>query len=55
VLQWRSQETNTKLRSLAKQLVSEVGTLPPMSGDVQSQFDHLLLTIHTRVAAEPDH
>jgi ANTAR domain/PAS fold len=55
VLQWRSQETNTKLRSLAKQLVGEVGALPPMSGDVQSQFDHLLLTIHSRVAAERDH
>jgi ANTAR domain/PAS fold len=55
VLQWRSQETNTKLRALAKQLVSEVGTLPPMSADFQSQFDHLLLTIHSRVCAEPDH
>ena len=55
VLQWRSQETNIKLRSLAKQLVREVATLPPMSGDVQSQFDHLLLTIHDRVPAEPDH
>ena len=46
VLQWRSQETNTKLRSLAKQLVAEVATLPPPSADVQSQFDHLLLTVH---------
>jgi ANTAR domain/PAS fold len=54
VLQWRSQETNTKLRSLAKQLVSEVTTLPAASTDVQSHFDHLLLTIHTRVSAEPD-
>jgi len=54
VLQWRSQETNTKLRSLAKQLVSEVGALPPMPGDAQSQFDHLLLTIHSRVSAERD-
>jgi len=55
VLQWRSQETNTKLRSLAKQLVSEVGALPPAAADVHSRFDHLLLTVHTRVAAEPDH
>ena len=31
VLQWRSQETNTKLRALARQLVSEVATLPPPS------------------------
>ena len=55
VLQWRSQETNTKLRSLARQLVNEVATLPPPSSDLQSQFDHLLLTVHSRVPAEPDH
>jgi ANTAR domain len=54
VLQWRSQETNTKLRALAKQLVSEIAALPPVSGDLQSQFDHLLLTIHERVVADPD-
>jgi len=52
VLQWRSQETNTKLRSLARQLVSEVATLPPPSSDVQSQFDHLLLTVHKRIPAD---
>ena len=50
VLQWRSQETNTKLRALAKQLVGEVATLPPPSADVQSQFDHLLLTVHERLS-----
>jgi ANTAR domain/PAS fold len=55
VLQWRSQETNTKLRSLAKQLVSEVATLPPPAAEVQSHFDHLLLTVHSRIAAEPEH
>ena len=54
VLQWRSQETNTKLRSLAKQLVDEIVSLPPASADVQRHFDHLLLTVHDRVAAEPD-
>ena len=52
VLQWRSQETNTKLRSLAKQLLAEVGTLPPQSAAVQSQVDHLLLTAHERIPAE---
>ena len=40
VLRWRSQETNTKLRSLAKQLITEIATLPPPSADVQSAFDH---------------
>jgi ANTAR domain-containing protein/PAS domain-containing protein len=52
VLQWRSQETNIKLRTLAKQLVHEVSNLPPMSAAVQSQVDHLLLTIHERIPAE---
>jgi hypothetical protein len=51
VLQWRSQETNTKLRALAKQLICDVSTLPPMSTAIQSQFDHLLLTAHERIPA----
>jgi hypothetical protein len=53
ILQWRSQETNTKLRVLAKQLVSEVVTLVATSSAVQTQFDHLLLTVHERIASEP--
>ena len=53
VLQWRSQETNVKLRALAKQLVNEVVNLPPPSATVQSQFDHVLLTVHERVPTEP--
>ncbi|MEE6135518.1 PAS and ANTAR domain-containing protein [Mycobacterium sp. 050128] len=52
VLQWRSQETNIKLRTLAKRLVQEVSDLPPMSAAVQSQVDHLLLTIHERIRAD---
>lgn len=54
VLRWRSQETNTKLRALASQLVSEVRTLPTSSADVQRAFDHLLLTVHERVGPEPE-
>jgi hypothetical protein len=54
VLRWRSQETNTKLRALARQLVAEVPTLPPAPADRQSVFDHLLLTVHERVPADPD-
>jgi hypothetical protein len=54
VLRWRSQETNTKLRALAKQLIAEMATLPPPSADVQSAFDHLLLTVHERITGEPD-
>ena len=52
VLRWRSQETNTKLRSLAKQLISEISTLPPPSADTQAAFDHLLLTVHQRIPGE---
>ena len=54
VLRWRSQETNTKLRALAKQLLDEISTLPAPSAEVQSAFDHLLLTVHERIPGEPD-
>lgn len=53
VLQWRSQETNVKLRALAKQLLAEMCTLPAPAACVQGQFDHLLLTVHQRVSPEP--
>jgi len=52
VLRWRSQDTNTKLRSLAQQLIAEVSNLPAPSADVQSAFDHLLLTVHQRIEGE---
>lgn len=51
VLQWRSQETNTKLRSLAEQLIAEIGELPSAPSSTQGQFDHLLLTVHERVTS----
>jgi PAS domain S-box-containing protein len=54
LLQWRSQETNVKVRVLAKELVRELGKMPPMSAHVQSQFDHLLLTVHEQIAPEQD-
>ncbi len=53
VLQWRSQETNVKLRLLAKQLLDEVTTLVAPGPAVQNQFDHLLLTVHERIPDEP--
>lgn len=53
VLQWRSQETNTKLRALATQVVEELTALPP-AATLQSQFDHLLLTAHERVGEPKD-
>lgn len=53
VLQWRSQETNVKLRALAQQLLDEMATLPAPAAAMQGQFDHLLLTVHERVSPEP--
>jgi hypothetical protein len=52
VLRWRSQETNTKLRSLAKQVITEMSTQPAPSADVQAAFDHLLLTADQRIPGE---
>jgi ANTAR domain/PAS fold len=54
VLQWRSQETNVKLRELAKRLLAEVSTLEVPTASVQSQFDHVLLTVHERIQRESD-
>lgn len=46
VLQWRSQETNTKLRVLADKLAGAVVALGGGPLQQRTQFDHLLLTIH---------
>lgn len=52
LLRWRSQETNTKLRTLAEQIVRDFlelrydDELPP-----RSAYDRLLLTAHNRVAS----
>lgn len=51
VLQWRSQETNVKLRALARQLLTDLATLDPVAVATQNQFDHLLLTVHERIDA----
>ncbi len=49
ILVWRSQETNTKLRSLAAQLIHDFTHLQVPS-DVRHRADHLLLTAHCRIA-----
>ncbi|MEV0710884.1 MULTISPECIES: ANTAR domain-containing protein [Nocardia] len=51
VLRWRSQETNTKLRDLASQLLIDLDTLPGPAAHVQTRFDHVLLTVHERIGA----
>lgn len=63
LLQWRSQETNSKLRDLAARLTAAlpiVGGAPDLN---RARFDHLLLTIHQhpvpatadQAAAAPEH
>ncbi|WP_068007528.1 PAS and ANTAR domain-containing protein [Nocardia pseudobrasiliensis] len=52
VLTWRSQETNTKLRTLAQQLITEIVALGGLSVESRTRFDHLLLTVHERAAAD---
>ena len=49
LLQWRSQENNTKLRALAIQLVSELDALTSATSALRTEFDHLLMTVHERV------
>lgn len=53
ILSWRSQETNTKLRDLAAQLVAELEALPEARPQTLTAFDHLLLTAHTRIPRHP--
>lgn len=48
VLVWRSQETNTKLRDLAEQILLDLQQLPPPPAATVAAFDHLLLTAHER-------
>ena len=49
LLRWRSQETNTKVRALAAQLLAELDSLAPASAGLRSRFDHLFLTVHQRI------
>lgn len=52
LLKWRSQETNTRVRSLADQLLADVRTLKQDDDSPdRSMFDRLLLTAHQRVRA----
>jgi hypothetical protein len=52
LLRWRSQDSNTKLRALATQLVAELDTLTSASTALRTQFDHLFLTVHERIPAD---
>jgi hypothetical protein len=52
LLRWRSQKNNVKLRALAAQLVSELGTLASVSAALRTEFDHLILTLHERIPTD---
>ncbi|MBF6328701.1 PAS and ANTAR domain-containing protein [Nocardia transvalensis] len=52
ILVWRSQETNTRLRALAAQLIHDLSLALPAAPEVVSDFDHLLLTAHERIPPE---
>jgi PAS domain S-box-containing protein len=52
LLRWRSQETNTKVRALAAQLLAELDSLASASAGLRSQFDHLFLTVHQRIPVD---
>ena len=47
VLTWCSQQTNTRLRTIAEQLVGGFAECEP-APDLRTRFDHLLLTAHQR-------
>jgi ANTAR domain len=55
VLKWRSQETNTKLRLLARQVAADFVALS--NGEtlsVRSAYDTLLLTAHLRINTDTE-
>ncbi|GFG50283.1 transcription antitermination regulator [Mycolicibacterium agri] len=54
ILLWRSQQTNTKLRALAAQIVAELDTVKYQPEGLRREFDHLLLTVHDRVGRPGD-
>ncbi|MET7767552.1 PAS and ANTAR domain-containing protein [Nocardia sp. NPDC005366] len=52
VLRWRSQDTNTKLRTIAERLIAGLSTVAAAETRMRAQLDHLLLTAHEGTAAE---
>jgi hypothetical protein len=52
ILVWRSQDTNTKVRDLAAQLVDDFTGGLEIDASVRRTADHLLLTAHTRLNSQ---
>lgn len=53
VLTWRSQQTNTKLRTLAVNIVASVDGQVPIDDETRRVFDHLLLSAHQGSGSAP--
>jgi ANTAR domain/PAS fold len=52
ILRWRSQHTNTKLHTLAEQLVAEFKTLGTAAElNRRDVYDHVVMTCHKRLAS----
>ncbi|MGW6375210.1 PAS and ANTAR domain-containing protein [Rhodococcus sp. NPDC055112] len=51
VLTWRSQETNVKLRDVARQLLNDISKLDAPQG-FRDEFNHILLTTATRTEGQ---
>ncbi|MBY6681940.1 GAF and ANTAR domain-containing protein [Rhodococcus sp. BP-316] len=49
LLLWRSQTTNIKVRTLAEQLVRDIGSLGDAPDALSTELGKLLMTAHTRV------
>jgi hypothetical protein len=52
ILVWRSQDTNTKLRTLVRQVIVDFTVRLDMPGLIRERADHLLLTAHKRLAEQ---
>jgi PAS domain S-box-containing protein len=53
VLTWRSQQTNTKLRTLAQNIVTAAGEAVAIGDTSRQSFDHLLLNAHQSEDGSP--
>ncbi|MDV7087057.1 ANTAR domain-containing protein [Rhodococcus sp. IEGM 248] len=53
ILTWRSQETNTKLHTLAGRFVDALAAEATLPESFRARFDHLLLTAHEHPDALP--
>ncbi|MBY6361527.1 GAF and ANTAR domain-containing protein [Rhodococcoides corynebacterioides] len=52
LIKWRSQETNTAVRVLCRQLLADVAANPLMDQSVSAEFAKLLMTAHERVGGD---